>query len=136
MPYVDGCWSYAERDYQIQGGCDPTRRALEVLQRRIEEFLFDDRSENHGDCMFVAWAMEQADQAKNSSGSLHEALMGAEYDAELYLSENPTQLGVGQSNTPSRRRNAVGRASDAVRYAEPNLTSYRAPVAGPHIGGK
>lgn len=77
-------WSYADRDPQRQGG-DPHRRALETVLRRIEEFLYDDRSDNHRDLLFLAWAIAEADLTKNGSGHLHTIVVGDGYDRDLFL---------------------------------------------------
>lgn len=125
MPYVDSVWSYADRDYQLAGGIDPVRRALERLQRRIEEFLYDVDSENYGDYLFMAWASEQADHDKNASGAIHEAIIGQEFDPDQYLRESSIKREPGENVIAGKRREAVGYASDEARSVQGKTTKSK-----------
>lgn len=85
MPYLiddsgNKIWSYTDRDQVINWFSDQLRTAAERLARHTEEYLFDDRSPNYRDDVFLSWAVAQYDSEKSGSGSI---VNFAEYDPDV-----------------------------------------------------
>lgn len=97
-------WSYRERDQIINWFSDQYRTAAERLARRVEEYLFDRRSPNYQEPVFLSWAIAQFDNEKQGSGGPGHNVA---YNRDVAVKESAAKYNVGENVFPPNRKDVM-----------------------------
>lgn len=97
-------WSYRERDQVIDYFSDQFRTAAERLARRVEEYLFDRRSPNYSDPVFLSWAVAQFDHEKTGSGGPGH---NVEFNRDVAERASAFSFEPGETVIPRRKQDAM-----------------------------